>query len=206
MAQVPQVDPRAAHSRADGYSPVNAMQAHRTAGEKYGGYQAKQVGCGAGDKRRDGSAHPAESAGRDSLQALEELADRQNPQIIDARAENRRNRHGLSFIECFWGSHSALTPDGHKWSYEDFLHYGVERAIRECLDARKDPNLGEIPALKNAIKAGQWQGDMKRDIALYLRDMMQTAKKWKESTQAKKPEKDGDYQDTLLVQSWIAGK
>ena len=82
----------------------------------------------------------------------------------------------------------------------------VERAIRECLDARKDPNLGEIPALKNAIKAGQWQGDMKRDIALYLRDMMQTAKKWKESTQAKKPEKDGDYQDTLLVQSWIAGK
>ena len=82
----------------------------------------------------------------------------------------------------------------------------VERAIRECLDGRKDPNLGEIPALKNAIKAGQWQGDMKRDIALYLRDMMQTAKKWKESTQAKKPEKDGDYQDTLLVQSWIAGK
>ena len=82
----------------------------------------------------------------------------------------------------------------------------VERAIRECLDARKDPNLGEIPALKNALKAGQWQGDMKRDIALRLRDMMQAAKKWKESTQAKKPEKDGDYQDTLLVQSWIAGK
>jgi CRISPR-associated protein Cmr6 len=82
----------------------------------------------------------------------------------------------------------------------------VDRAIRECLDARKDPNLGEIPALKNAIKAGQWQGDMKRDIALRLRDMMQAAKKWKESTQAKKPEKDGDYQDTLLVQSWIAGK
>ena len=82
----------------------------------------------------------------------------------------------------------------------------VERAIRECLDARKDPNLGEIPALKNALKAGQWQGDMKRDIALRLRDMMQDAKKWKESTQAKKPEKDGDYQDTLLVQSWIAGK
>lgn len=82
----------------------------------------------------------------------------------------------------------------------------VDRAIRECLDARKDPNLGEIPALKSAIKAGQWQGDMKRDIALCLRDMMQAAKKWKESTQAKKPEKDGDYQDTLLVQSWIAGK
>lgn len=82
----------------------------------------------------------------------------------------------------------------------------VERAICECLDARKDPNLGEIPALKNTLKAGQWQGDMKRDIALRLREMMQAAKKWKESTQAKKPEKDGDYQDTLLVQSWIAGK
>ena len=82
----------------------------------------------------------------------------------------------------------------------------VDRAIRECLDARKDPHLGEIPALKNALKAGQWQGDMKRDIALSLRDRMQAAKKWKDSTQAKKPEKDGDYQDTLLVQSWIAGK
>ena len=82
----------------------------------------------------------------------------------------------------------------------------TDGAIRECLDARKDPNLGEIPALKNALKAGQWQGDLKRDIALCLRDRMQTAKKWKESTQAKKPEKDGDYQDTLLVQSWIAGK
>ena len=82
----------------------------------------------------------------------------------------------------------------------------VDRAINECLDARKDPNLGEIPALKNAIKTGQWQGDMKRDIALRLRDMMQAAKKWKETTQAKKPEKDGDYQDTLLVKSWIEGK
>ncbi len=82
----------------------------------------------------------------------------------------------------------------------------VDRAICECLDKRKDPNMGEIPALKNAIKAGQWQGDMQRDIALRLREMMQAAKKWKESTQAKKPEKDGDYQDTLLVKAWIAGK
>ena len=82
----------------------------------------------------------------------------------------------------------------------------LDRAIRECLDARKDKNMADIPALKNAIKAGPWQGDMKRDVALRLRDMMQAAKKWKESTQAKKPEKDGDYQDTLLVQSWIEGK
>ena len=82
----------------------------------------------------------------------------------------------------------------------------VDRAINECLNARKDANLGEIPALKNAIKAGQWQGDIKRDIALRLRDKMQAAKKWKESTQAKKPEKDGDYQDTLLVTAWIEGK
>lgn len=51
--------------------------------------------------------------------------------LWDARAENRRNKHGLSFIECFWGSHAALTPAEHKWSYEDFLHYGVERAVRD---------------------------------------------------------------------------
>ena len=82
----------------------------------------------------------------------------------------------------------------------------VDRAIRECLDARKDPNLGEIPALKNAVKAGQFPNEMKRDIAVLLRALMQSAKKWKESTQAKKPEKDNDYQDTLLVKSWIEGK
>lgn len=82
----------------------------------------------------------------------------------------------------------------------------VDRAIAECLDARKDKNMADIPTLKNAIKAGQWQGDMKRDIAQRLRQMMQAAKKWKESTQAKKPEKDGDYQDTLLVKAWIEGK
>ncbi len=82
----------------------------------------------------------------------------------------------------------------------------VDRAIAECLDARKDKNMADIPALKNAIKADQWQGEMKRDIALRLRDMMQAAKKWKETSNAKKPEKDSDYQDTLLVKAWIEGK
>ena len=48
--------------------------------------------------------------------------------------------------------------------------------------------------------------DLCRNLPDLCTDMMQAAKKWKESTLAKKPEKDGDYQDTLLVQSWITGK
>lgn len=82
----------------------------------------------------------------------------------------------------------------------------VDREIQECLDARKDRNLGEIPTLKLELKRGRWQGEMKRQIASRLRDLMQAAKKWKEQSHAKKPEKDGDYQDTLLVKSWIEGK
>lgn len=82
----------------------------------------------------------------------------------------------------------------------------VERAVREILDARTDPNLGEIPALKNAIKGGQWQGEMKRELALKLRDLMEAAKKWRLQSTKKNPAKDNDYQDTLLVQSWIDGK
>lgn len=82
----------------------------------------------------------------------------------------------------------------------------VERAMREILDARTDPNLGEIPALKNAIKGGQWQGEIKRELALKLRDLMEAAKKWRLQSTKKNPAKDNDYQDTLLVQSWIDGK
>ena len=82
----------------------------------------------------------------------------------------------------------------------------IDRIIREIMDARTDPNLGEIPALKNAIKDGQWDDDTKRDLAMRLRDLMQAAKRWREQSTKKNPAKDTVYQDTLLVKSWLDEK
>ncbi|MBP9952840.1 MAG: type III-B CRISPR module RAMP protein Cmr6 [Ottowia sp.] len=82
----------------------------------------------------------------------------------------------------------------------------VDREIEKCLDERTDRNLGEIPALMTALKKNRWSGDLKREVALQLRERMQAEKgKWKETTAAKKPEKDSDHQNTLLVMRWIEG-
>jgi CRISPR-associated protein Cmr6 len=82
----------------------------------------------------------------------------------------------------------------------------VEQAIQLCLDERTDPNMGEIPALLNAVKAGRWEGETKQAIAQHLKTLMEQAKKWKTETKAKKPEKDGDHQNTLLVMRWLKGE
>ncbi len=82
----------------------------------------------------------------------------------------------------------------------------VEQAIQQCLDERTDPNMGEIPALLNALKAKRWEGDTKLAIARHLKTLMEQAKKWKPDTKAKKPEKDSDHQSTLLVMRWLKGE
>src|SRR5204863_3437798 len=51
--------------------------------------------------------------------------------LWDARPENRRNRYGLTFIEVFWNGHSALTPPGERWNWDEFLHYGVAKAGKD---------------------------------------------------------------------------
>lgn len=81
----------------------------------------------------------------------------------------------------------------------------IELEIHQCLSERTDPNLGEIPALLNALKAGRWEGDTKLAIAQHLKGLMEAAKKWKPETKAKKPEKDGEHQSTLLVMRWLKG-
>lgn len=81
----------------------------------------------------------------------------------------------------------------------------AEREIQKVLDERVDPNLKDIAALMTALKKDRWQDELKQQIAVKLRERMQAAKQWKETTQAKKPEKDTDYQNTLLIQRWIAG-
>jgi len=83
----------------------------------------------------------------------------------------------------------------------------VERAIQEFVDTRPDKNQSEISAVMGEVKRGRWQGDEKMALARWLRDKMQATKgQWKETSHAKKPEKDKEFQNTLLVKQWLAGK
>ncbi len=82
----------------------------------------------------------------------------------------------------------------------------LEREIEELLIDRPDKNQSEMSCLINAVKQGRWSGDAKRRAAEKLRNMMQQGRLWKETSQAKKPEKDRDYQNTLLVMSWLSGE
>ena len=54
--------------------------------------------------------------------------------LWDARAENRRNRYGLTFIESFWNSHIGLAPPAERWDWDTFLHYGVEKAAKDLFE------------------------------------------------------------------------
>lgn len=83
----------------------------------------------------------------------------------------------------------------------------IERAIREFLDQRSDKNQTEISAVVAAIKQGRWQGEDKIAVTQWLEKVMRATKgQWKEVSQAKKPEKDREHQNTLLVRGWLQGK
>ena len=82
----------------------------------------------------------------------------------------------------------------------------ADRAMNEFLDARPDKNQPELSALIGGLKQGTWDGELKIEIARHVESLMQAAKKWKEKSEKKNPEKDNDYQDTLKVMAWLAGK
>lgn len=82
----------------------------------------------------------------------------------------------------------------------------IDREIREYLDQRQDKNQPELNALLGALKKGQWSGESKVAVAERAKSMMQAAKKWKEKSEKKNPDKDHDYQDTLKVIAWLKGQ
>ncbi len=80
----------------------------------------------------------------------------------------------------------------------------VERTIGEYLDARPDKNQSESAALFAALKRGEWSGETRLVAAGQVKASMQAARKWKEKSEKKNPQKDHDHQDTLLVMKWLA--
>jgi len=47
----------------------------------------------------------------------------------DARPENWKNQYGESWIQCFYGYHSALSPADAVWPFDKFCHYGTEAVV-----------------------------------------------------------------------------
>ena len=82
----------------------------------------------------------------------------------------------------------------------------LDREIREFLDARQDKNQPDLSALIGGLKKGRWSGVNKIAVAERAKAMMLSAKKWREKSEKKNPDKDNDYQDTLKVMAWIKGQ
>lgn len=82
----------------------------------------------------------------------------------------------------------------------------LDREIREFLDARQDKNQPDLSALIGGLKKGRWSGVNKIAVAERAKTMMLSAKKWREKSEKKNPDKDNDYQDTLKVMAWIKGQ
>ena len=82
----------------------------------------------------------------------------------------------------------------------------VEREIETVVRDRKDKNLSEVIAVMQVVQDGRWDGDAKIEVAKWLRGKMKDEGRWKEASAKKKPDKDKDYQNTLLVKSWLEGE
>lgn len=114
--------------------------------------------------------------------ALREKRQRENEEKIQQQRKDEEKRQALSNMSL------------------------SQRTIQEFLDNRADKNQPELSALVAGLKKGEWSGELKIEIADHVKARMQEAKKWKEKSEKKNPEKDSDYQNTLLVKGWLNGK
>lgn len=79
----------------------------------------------------------------------------------------------------------------------------LDRFIAQAMEERTDKNLSELPMLMGLVKQSKVPDGLRAALIQRLRDLMVDSKKWKEKSEKKNPEKDGDYQDTLRVQAWL---
>ncbi|MBV5310964.1 type III-B CRISPR module RAMP protein Cmr6 [Chromatium okenii] len=80
----------------------------------------------------------------------------------------------------------------------------IEREIAELLNARKDKSQTDITYLIGLVKNDRWYREDKLLAAQYLEREMKIQKgQWKPDSKAKKPERDREYQNTLLVMQWL---
>jgi CRISPR-associated protein Cmr6 len=63
--------------------------------------------------------------------------------------------------------------------------------------------LEHVSAWIKALESGHWKEDAIKEAAQAIKQRMQALKKWAEPSKAKKPEKDKDYQATLVVLKYL---
>jgi CRISPR-associated protein Cmr6 len=79
----------------------------------------------------------------------------------------------------------------------------LQSFIAQAVEERTDKNLGELPMLMGLMKQSKVPNALRTALIDRIRDLMVASKKWKEKSEKRNPEKDGDYQDTLKVQAWL---
>ena len=82
----------------------------------------------------------------------------------------------------------------------------VEQEIEKVVRDRRDKSISEIIVVMQAVQGGRWDGDAKIEAARWLENKMKDGKHWKETSKKKRPDKDKDYQNTLLVKGWLERK
>jgi len=78
----------------------------------------------------------------------------------------------------------------------------AERAMADLYDQRVDKNQTERSVLFAALKAGKL-AEHRAQAAARVRALMEQSKEWREKSTKKNPDKDHDYQATLLVMGWL---
>jgi CRISPR-associated protein Cmr6 len=81
----------------------------------------------------------------------------------------------------------------------------TERLVIEVGNERADKNQPVLNALIDGLAKGRF-GDFTSEVAYMLMEKMQSAKRWKEVSTKKNPEKDHDFQDTLKVKKYMGRK
>jgi CRISPR-associated protein Cmr6 len=77
------------------------------------------------------------------------------------------------------------------------------RVIDELLTNRPDKNWSDLTTLFKALDKKTVSTEYVLPVAEHLQELMTKAKKWKEKTDKKNPEKDNEFQETLKVKKWL---
>ncbi len=79
----------------------------------------------------------------------------------------------------------------------------TERRIEELIDDHADQP--PVNVMIKALKAGEWQGEEAREAAEIIRQRMESKGVWRERSNKRRPEKDRQYQQTLVVMAILKG-
>ena len=141
------------------------------------GFGAKTaVGYGAMARNREGERQARQDRANQEYAARERAAQEESERKAKAREEARL---------------AVLPP--------------IEREIETVLRDRPDRNVPEITCIMQAVRDGCWTGEAKLEVAAWLKNRMESEKRWRETSQKKNPAKDFDHQKTLRVRAWLAG-